>query len=215
MTFRFSPSQMSLVYECPRCYYREHVEGIKRPRGPFPGLPGAIDRLLQSKTAKLAGKGRPSWLLPDLKGKGIIKQGTKRMTAEGEHFVVTGIVDDIIVTGDNSIIIVDYKTAARPYTHEMAVKYYGLQMDFYAYLCEKNNLTPVEKAYLVFTTPAYLENCAYTNSFGINFKVTHIALDVDAQRAKDAIRKGVEICLQEEAPPASEGCEYCHYRNQN
>jgi RecB family exonuclease len=192
----------------------KHRAGIERPRGPFPGLPGAIDKLLQSKTAKLAGKGRPSWLLPDLKGKGIIKSGAKKMVAKGEHFVLTGIVDDLIVTDTGSVIVVDYKTASRPHSKEDTARYYALQLDMYAFLCEANGLHVEDTAYIVYTTPHYLMNFAYSDSFGVNFKVTHIALDINAQRAKDAIQKGVEICLQEEVPAAPPNCEFCRYRNQ-
>lgn len=212
MIFRFSPSQLHTLLECPRCMWLKYRAGIERPRGIFPGLPGAIDTLLQSKTAKHTGKSRPSWLLPWIK-EGVIKAGPKRFVTQGEHWKLTGIVDDLVLMKGGSVILIDYKTAKQAHSKENTVQYYQLQLDMYAFLCEANGLHVEDTAYIVYTTPAYIENFAYTNSFGINFKVTHIALDVNAQRAKDAIRKGVEICLQEEAPPASEGCEYCRYRN--
>ena len=214
MTFHFSPSQMSLLYECPLCFYREHVEGIKRPRGPFPGLPSAVDHLVQNKTAKFAGKGKPSWLLPWMK-EGVIKAGSKRFEAHGEHWQLTGVVDDLILMNDGSVIITDYKTARAAHSLENSRKYYGLQMDCYALLLKANGFLVAKKAYLVYTTPDYIENrVALINTFGIGFKVTPVALGVDAQRAKDAIRKGIEICMQKEAPPASPDCEFCRYRNQ-
>jgi hypothetical protein len=42
--------------------------GIERPRGIFPGLPSAVDHLIQSETAKFAGHGKPPWLLSEMKG---------------------------------------------------------------------------------------------------------------------------------------------------
>lgn len=213
MTFRFSPSQMNLLRDCPRCFWREHVAGIPRVRGIFPGLPGAIDKLLQSKTAKFAGKSRPSWLLPGLKGKGIIKKGTKRMVAKGEHFVLTGIVDDLIVTESGSVIVIDYKTASRPHSEKDTAQYYQLQLDMYALLCEANGLHVEDTGYIVYTTPDYLMNFAYSDSFGVDFKVTHISLDVSAQRARDTIAKAVALCLQKEAPRASSNCEFCRFHS--
>jgi CRISPR/Cas system-associated exonuclease Cas4 (RecB family) len=204
---------MHLLYDCPRCFYLEHVAGIRRIRGIFPGLPGAIDKLLQVKTAKLAGKSRPSWLLPGLKGGGIIKQGKKRMITKGKHFVLTGIVDDLIVTDSGSIIIVDYKTASHPHSKEDTVRYYALQLDMYAFLCEANGFHVEDTAYIVYTTPDYLMN--FADSFGVNFKVTHIALEVHAQRARDTIAEAIAICMLKEAPPASADCEYCQYHNQS
>jgi CRISPR/Cas system-associated exonuclease Cas4 (RecB family) len=188
--------------------------GIERPRGIFPGLPGAIDNLLQNKTGKYVGKGKPSWLLPWIK-EGVIKAGPKRFVAQGEHWKLTGIVDDLILMNGGSVIVIDYKTARQAHSQKNTELYYNLQLDLYAYLCEANGLHVEDTAYIVYTTPAYLENFSYSNSFGINFKVTHVALNVRAQRAREAIAQGVKICMLKEAPPAPGECEYCRYRNQS
>ena len=213
MTFRFSPSQMKLLYDCPRCMWLKYRAGIERPRGIFPGLPGAIDKLLQSKTAKHAGKSRPSWLLPWIK-EGVIKAGPKRFVTQGEHWKLTGIVDDLVLMKGGSVILIDYKTAKQAHSKENTVQYYQLQLDMYAFLCEANGLHVEDTAYIVYTTPDYLMDFAYSNAFGVNFKVTHIALKVSAQRARDTIAEAVSLCLQKEAPAPSKTCEYCQYRNQ-
>ena len=126
--FRFSPSQLHMLLECPRCMWLKYRAGIERPRGIFPGLPGAIDNLLQNKTEKYAGKGKPSWLLPWIK-EGVIKAGPKRFVAQGEHWKLTGIVDDLILMNDGSIIIVDYKTARHAHSQKNSELYYQLQLD--------------------------------------------------------------------------------------
>lgn len=208
--FRFSPSQLHTLLECPRCMWLKYRAGIERPRGIFPGLPGAIDSLLQQATAKMAGKQKPSWLLPQLK-QGVIRKGSKRFVTRGEHWELTGNVDDLILLNDDSVILLDYKTARQAHSQKNSETYYRLQLDCYALLLEANNLKSAETAYLVYTTPDYLLNFAYNTSFGINFKVTHTPILVSAERAREAINKGVEICMADNPPAAAANCEYCQY----
>ncbi|RLG33690.1 hypothetical protein DRN97_04420 [Methanosarcinales archaeon] len=212
--FRFSASQMNLMRDCPRCFWLAHRKHVKRPRGIFSGLPGAIDRILQSITATHAGKSKPSWLLPDIEG--IIRAGAKKMTTKDEtlKYILTGIVDDIIVTDSGNYFIIDYKTAAKPYDPEKAQYYYGLQMDCLAYLCEANNIIPVKGAYLVFFTPSSSRQPPNNNSFPFKFSITHIKLSVDIQHAKEICAKAAKLCMQEHIPPAASDCEYCKFKDQ-
>lgn len=210
--FRFSPSGMNLARDCPRCFWLEHVAHIPRVRGIFPGLPGAVDNLIQSETAKYKGKGKPSWLLPWLK-EGVIKTGPKRLILKRDTFILTGRYDDLIVLNNGSVIIIDYKTARAPHSEKDTIRYYQAQLNMYTLLCEANGMHVEDTGYIVYTTPDYLEKFAYTDSFGMNFKVTHVALSVSARRARDAIAEAVKICMQKEAPQAAYDCEYCQYRN--
>ena len=212
--YRFAPSQLNLIHECPRCFWRAYVAKKPRPRGIFPGLLGAIDRLVQKETAKFAGNGKPRWLLPEMK-EGIIREGTKRFATQGNNWTLNGVVDDLIVGNNGIITIIDYKTARAAHSLENSIKYYGLQMDCYALLCEANHLRIANKAYLVYTTPDYLEKFVYLDSFGMNFKITHVPISVSAQRAREAIEQALQICMEKEAPPAPDGCEYCRYHNQS
>ncbi len=44
---RLSPSKLNILTDCPRCFWDQEVRGVKRPRGPFPSLPGGIDRVVK------------------------------------------------------------------------------------------------------------------------------------------------------------------------
>ena len=212
MTFSFSPSQLHTLLECPRCMWLKYRAGIERPRGIFPGLPGAIDSLVQQATAKMAGKQKPPWLLPGLK-EGVIRKGKKRFATRGENWELTGTVDDLIIMNDGSVILLDYKTARQAHSQKNSEMYYRAQLDCYSLLLEANGLKVAETAYLVYTTPDYLQKFGYTDSFGLNFKVTHVHIAVSAQRARDAIGEAVKICLLQKPPQAADSCEYCQYRN--
>ena len=213
--YRFAPSQLNLMHDCPKCFWRDHVAGIPRPRGIFPGLPGAIDNLIQKETRRYAGKGKPKWLVPWIH-EGVIRSGTKRLTLKRRNYTVTGIYDDLLVMDDESVIIIDYKTAAQPHSEGATKQYYQLQLDLYALLCEANGLKPAELGYIVYTTPnllrRYVQDFNMDHLIDIFFKVTHIPIKVSAQRGRDAIKEALDICESKEAPAASPACEYCHYR---
>lgn len=204
---KLSPSTLNLLFECERCFWLEHRCGIPRPRGIYPGLPNAVDRLIKAETAQFAGRGKPLWLHPAFGG--VIQPNMTKLRLKTPAYVLSGILDDVI-TNPHGFDIIDYKTSSRPYTLELAEKYYGLQMDCYALLCETNGFKPVTNAYLVFFTPNESSLGRDHGDF-IRFCVTHLKLDVSSFRAKKAIEKAVALCEQEEAPLASPDCAYCAY----
>lgn len=212
MTFRFAPSQLNLIHECPRCFWRAHVAGIPRPRGIFPGVLGVIDRLIQRETSNYAGANKPVWVLPELEG-GAIRQGPKRFETHGDNWVLNGIVDDLILMENGMVIIIDYKTA-KPYTQEKAEKYYQLQLDCYKLLLEANNLCVSDTAYLIFTIPVSFIKKTHTKHFSMSFEVTPIALSVSAHRARESIGEALKICALPTSPRASPECKFCRYIEQ-
>ena len=47
MNYTFSPSSLSLLKECPKCFWLHFNKNIRRPNGIFPSLPSGIDRILK------------------------------------------------------------------------------------------------------------------------------------------------------------------------
>ena len=212
--FRFAPSQLNLLYECPRCFWLQHVGKFPRPRGIFPGIMGGIDSLIQAETERFAGKSRPTWLLPHLKTKGVIRPGSKRFKAKGDNYNITGIVDDIVVIKDNEHIIVDYKTARNPHSQDDTKRYYQRQLDMYAFLLEQNGLKVHETGYIVYTTPYNIGKRYEYHQIDIQFQVTHVALPVRAQGGEAIINEALAVCALEKPPAAGANCEWCRYRGQ-
>ena len=207
--FRFSPSQLRNLLECPKCLWLKYRAGIERVGGIFPNVLGVVDRLIQKETSNYAGKGKPVWVLPGLEG--MISQGSKRFKTQGDNWAMHGIVDDLIVDKNGLITIVDFKTAT-VYSQQKAEKYYQLQLDCYKLLLEANNLRVSDTAYLIFTIPQSFSGVSRTNNFNMNFKVAPVPLSVDVHRARDAIERALKICALKEAPPANLACEFCRYR---
>ena len=47
MTYKFSPSSLSLLKDCPRCFWLQFNKGIKHPETIFPSLPSGMDKILK------------------------------------------------------------------------------------------------------------------------------------------------------------------------
>jgi len=207
--YRFSPSTLKLLYDCRRCFWYAHHARIPRPKGIFPGLPSAVDKIIQTQTARFTGKGKPTWLLPGQKG--VINPGPKKLVQRTDEYTLTGIVDDLVIQ-DDQLIIIDYKTARAPYTLEKAQKYYSLQMDCYAHLCEGTFDQQVKAVYLVFFTP--LGFYSEINEGEIEFNITHLEMPVNPKNAKRTIAEALEILDSEVPPIANPNCEYCRWLEQ-
>ena len=65
MVVMFSPSSLSLLKDCPRCFWIQFNKGVKRPNGVFPSLPSGMDRILKNHFDSFRDKGL---LPPELKG---------------------------------------------------------------------------------------------------------------------------------------------------
>ena len=48
MPYKLSPSSLSVLKECPRCFWLQVNKKIRRPIGAFPSLPGGMDRILKT-----------------------------------------------------------------------------------------------------------------------------------------------------------------------
>src|SRR3989344_1457501 len=57
MPYKFSPSSLSLLSECPRCFWLQFREGIRRPETIFPSLPSGMDRVLKKHFDSFMGRG--------------------------------------------------------------------------------------------------------------------------------------------------------------
>src|SRR3989344_4933328 len=64
--FRVSPSKIGELLECPRCLWLFYREGLARPDGIFPSLPGGMDGILKAYFDKYRDTGK---LPPEIAGK--------------------------------------------------------------------------------------------------------------------------------------------------
>lgn len=207
---RVSVTSLGLLNECHRCLWKMVVKRQQRP-SMFSTLPSALDKITQKEVESHTMKGnKPSWLaqIP-----GDVIHIRKKLEADVQDMHVVGILDDLVKDpDDNSYTVIDYKTSRAPYTQANAEKYYQLQMDAYALLCERSGYGPVKNAYLVFFTPSVTDRMVNNSSqASFAFDVTPLKLSVSQQRAKDtiiAVQKVVELDV---APEAAADCRWCNW----
>jgi len=216
MTYKFSPSSLSLLKKCPRCFWLQFNKGIKRPAGIFPSLPSGMDLILKKHFDSFMKKGE---LPPELKEfNGKVKlfdkvelleewrnnwKGIRWQDEEGNN--IYGAVDNLLQKG-GKLIVLDYKTRGYPLKDDTAAHYQD-QMDFYNFLLRKNGYETEDYAYLLFYQPDKV------NSGGdVVFHTDLVKVEISVQNAEKILESAL-IVLKGEMPEPAEECEYCKWVN--
>jgi len=214
MTYKFSPSSLSLLKDCPRCFWLRFNKKINRPAGIFPSLPSGMDKILKVHFDKFMKKGE---LPPELqKFNGKLKlfddeellnvwrnnfRGIQWIDKKGNLF--RGAVDNILVKG-KKLIVLDYKTRGYPLKEDTHTHYQN-QMDIYNFLLRKNGYETEDYTYLLFYHP----NKVHENG-DVDFHADLIKIKVNIDNAKKIFKKAVSV-LEGELPAPSDECEYCKW----
>ncbi|MBN1544924.1 PD-(D/E)XK nuclease family protein [Candidatus Woesearchaeota archaeon] len=212
MAYKFSPSTLSLLKDCPRCFWLAFRKGVKQPAGIFPSLPGGMDRVLKKYFDGFRGHGLPPEL-SSLKGVELFADSDKlsewRNNWKGIQWtdkkgnIFRGAVDDILQKG-SKLIVLDFKTRGAAVKEETP-GYYQDQMDIYNLLFRKNGIQTEDYAYLLFYYPDKVGKDS-----NVHFNTELIKLKTDVKNAEKIFKEAVKV-LEGPEPPASEECEYCAY----
>lgn len=210
-----SPSQIGLLLECPRCLWLYFREGLKRPSGPFPSLPGGFDLLFKRYFDGFRRKGE---LPPELAGiveaklfdemdkLDVWRNNWKGIRAEFPELklLLKGAIDDLLVNKKGEFVPLDFKTRGYP-TKEDTAAHYQTQLDLYALLFEKNGYTVADYGYLLFFWPqTYAEKSA-------DFETELVKVDISPERGMATLQEVVKI-VGGQQPPAHSNCEFCKFR---
>src|SRR3989338_1002684 len=170
MTFKLSPSSLSLMKECPRCFWLDKHKVWKRPEGIMGSLMNGMDKVLKIHFDRFRDKGI---LPPEICNNGhcenmklfdnheLLKkwrnnlQGIRWEDKEGN--ILFGAVDNILLKG-KKLIVLDYKTRGFELKEDTA-DHYQKQLDIYNFLLRKNGYETEDYAFLLFYYPKdVLEN---------------------------------------------------------
>lgn len=212
---RFSPTGLNLFLECPKCFWLEHVKGIKRPRGIFPSLPGGMDLLIKKYFDKYRALGK---LPPELAGKidcdlfpdnDLLDQWRGWRTAlaledKETGAVLSGMLDDLGVK-DRLFVPLDYKTRGFD-VKEGGESFYFNQLNCYALLLRENGMKPAGHAYLIYYIPKDVAELGMTR-----FEVVPKRVEVNADAALATMRGAVKLLAG--PMPETNQCEYCAWAN--
>ncbi len=216
MPFKFSPSSLSLLADCPRCFWLRFNKKISRPEGVFPSLPSGMDLILKKHFDSFRDR---NMLPPEL----VILDGTVSLFNDAEKLeiwrsnfkgirftdkqgnILRGAVDNLLQKGDK-LIVLDYKTRGFPLKDDTAAHYQD-QMDIYNFLLRKNGYKTEDYAYLLFYHPEKV------NSGGeVVFHTDLIKVRTNPENAERIMKKALSV-LKGDIPKAPKDCEYCKWAN--
>lgn len=202
---KLSPTGLNLYLECPRCFWLDQVKGVKRPRGIFPSLPGGMDGILKVYFNEYRGQDvLPQILEGKLSGRLLDPLPKTLFTKDDElRAVLLGKLDDALDFMDGTYAPLDHKTRGYAPKDEILAPY-QLQMDVYDLLLRDNKLPTRNVAYLLYYYPM---PGTLHEKFPFVLEIKEVKTNPD--RALQVFHDAVNLLRSEEAPIASNTCEYC------
>ena len=213
-TYKPSPSSLSLMIKCPRCFWLDKHKVWKRPDSPFPQLPNGMDKIIKAHFDKFMKRNE---LPPEIKDhhhtnrlklfndEELLKvwrsnfKGIRYEDKEGNIFF--GAVDNILVNG-KKLIVLDYKTKGYPIKDEKeSGNSYQNQLDIYNFLLRKNGYETENYGFLLFYIPKEV-----LETGEVVFDTLLARRDIDVKNAEKLWNNALEL-LNSNCP--ERGCEWC------
>jgi len=222
MSTKLSRSKLELFLECPKCFWLDLRQGIKRPPPAPYTINSAIDFLLKEEFDVHRAKGTRHPVMETNKIDAVpfrhdqLNKWRHNFTGvQFEHaptgFLVYGAVDDVWVGPDGRLIVVDYKaTGAKQ--HQIYDSY-RRQMEIYQWLLARNGFDVSPVGYFVFAQ--------VNKGSGFGNGTASLAFDLfieplvgDNSWVEQGLKSARKTYDMEKAPEATPACEYCNYRRQ-
>ncbi|MEX0652312.1 MAG: PD-(D/E)XK nuclease family protein [Candidatus Paceibacterota bacterium] len=221
--WRLSRSKIDLFTECPRCFYLDNKLGTKRPPGYPLNLNIAVDTLLKKEFDIHRTKKTPHPLMTEY-GIDAVPFEHNDMNIWRDNFkgiaclhaptnlVVSGAVDDIWVTPNNELIIVDYKATSKDGEVNLDAEWqngYKRQMEVYQWLFRQNGFTVSDTGYFV-----YVNGKTDVDTFDgkLEFDIKVLSYTGEGSWIEPILSDIKECLLSERIPAAGKECDYCPYR---
>lgn len=221
--FKLSRSRIDVFLNCQRCFYMDRRLGVDRPPGfPF-ALNSAVDTLLKKEFDIHRAKGT-SHPLMDKYGIDAIPFEHHNMAEwrnnfvgvqylhEPTNFTITGAVDDIWVSPDGELIVVDYKATSKETEVNLEADWqigYKRQMEVYQWLLRQNGHKVSDIGYFVYCN-GKTDRAAFDGR--LEFDVTVLDYKGNDSWINPTL-VDVKKCLDTDiVPQANPDCDYCAYR---
>lgn len=219
-----SRSKIDLFIQCPRCFWLDVARGVKRPSGPPFTLNVAVDELLKKEFDLLRVSGEAHPLMREYGIDAVVYRNDKmdewrnnfkgvRFHHEPTDLLVFGAVDDIWISPDKRLHVVDYKATAKrgeiELTDEGFHKSYKRQIEVYQWLLRQNDFNVSDTGYFVYVN-GRKDREKFDGKLEFNAKIiSYTGSDSWVEPELEQIKR----CLDSaEAPHASTACEFCGYR---
>jgi len=220
MATKLSRSKLELFLECPRCFWLDLRQGIKRPPPAPYTINSAIDYLLKEefdvhrakKTRHPVMEANQIDAVP-YQHEQLSKWRHNFTGVQFEHeptdFLVYGAVDDVWVDPKGKLIVVDYKaTGAKQY---QIYDSYRRQMEIYQWLLAQNGFDVSPVGYFVFAQ--------VNKGGGFGNGAAMLAFDLfveplvgDHSWVEQGLKSARKTLDAPKMPEATPTCEHCLYR---
>lgn len=203
-----------MFLECPRCFWLEKRQGIRRPP-PYPyALNAAVDLLLKEEFDRYRAKDElhpllvannvPAKLFPNQKLLDVWRNNFEGIRFYDRKLDATlfGAVDDVLEFKNGALAPLDYKstgsTVARIYDR------FQLQLDTYTFLLEKNGYTTNKKGCLAF----YVVDKQNGFEDRLPFKKEIHIIDTDPTHIQNLFEEAAALLRSDVPPPHRSDCKF-------
>lgn len=224
--FRISRFRMERFLECPRCFYFDRRLGLDRPGLPGWPLNDAVDHLLKNEFDLLRKDGKKHALMEEYGIDAVPFQHPDLPEWRDDHYQykgactlhkptnleICGIIDDIWINSKKQLHIVDYKSTSTSKEISLDDEYkqgFKKQVEWYQWIFRQNGFNIDNTAYFVYANGLKGDRVFDAR---IEFAVEIIAHKGDDSWVEPTIYEMKKCLESSQIPEASEGCEFCKYR---
>lgn len=224
--FKVSRSKIELFKQCPRCFWLDVRLKITQPQGPPFNINKAIDELFKKEFDVYRAKGEPHPLMVE-HGVQAVPFTHKDLDTWRETFVgvqhiheptnllVFGGIDDVWVTPDGELLVVDYKATAKDKEVSINAAWqisYKRQVEVYQWLLRRNGLPVNNTAYFVYAN-GRMDLDGFNNR--VEFKTKVIPYVGDDSWVEQTLHD-MKRCMDGDMPEIGVSimggeCEFCAY----
>jgi hypothetical protein len=215
---KLSPTSLGLFIDCPRCFWLQMKQGIKRPEAPMSTVPNGLDLALkwyfdryrnsQGLPPILQGKMEGS-LVPDQDEISKFRSHSFGFWEDSLDAGFYGMLDECVIEQGKLYAPLDHKTRGFPpkETHEAYIR----QVSAYALMLRRNGYPTSASAYLVYYYPLR-ESDSLHNGFPFAVEVRRVATEPD--QIYRVFVNAVGVLRSQVCPQARKTCAYCGYIEQ-
>lgn len=216
--------------QCPRCFWLDVRLKITRPNGPPFNINKAIDELFKKEFDSYRSKGQPHPImieysvaaipfvhekLDDWRENFVGVQAPHKVT----NLLVFGAVDDLWVSPEGEVIVVDYKATSKDRDVSIDSDWqisYKRQLEIYQWLLRQNGLPVSSTGYFVYTN-GRVDGDGFFNK--LEFKTKLIPYTGDDGWVEPTLIKMKKCMDNDDMPPIGDSimggpCEFCTYARQ-